>query len=242
MFRTILWTLFLVLRTLFTAYDLLIVYILGALGMREGQEERIAAVGRNWSRSTFRATGSTVNVIGADLVPSDGAVLFVSNHQSNFDIALMLGYIPRAKGFVAKIELHKIPLVRTWMYKMHSVFLDRKNLRQSVLTMRKGVEILKAGNSLVIFPEGTRSRGSRMGDFKRGSLSLAERANVPIVPVTIVDSYKILEGNQKFRITPSEVTVYVSEPIYPAALPKGQDLTALVQSTIAAKLPDNDGE
>ncbi len=237
MFRTVILAIYTVLRTIYTVYHLLIVYILGALGMQEEQEKRIAATARNWGRALVKASGAKIIVYGVENIPTGRAVLFVGNHQSNFDIPIYLGYIPQAKGFIAKIELAKVPIVNTWLDKMHGLFLDRKNLRQSVLTMRKAVDYLKSGYSLVIFPEGTRSRSMEMANFKKGSLSIAAKANVPIVPVTIVGSYKLLENNKRFRVTPAEVKVYISQPIIPDQVPADQDLTELVSNTIKAHLP-----
>jgi 1-acyl-sn-glycerol-3-phosphate acyltransferase len=222
MLRTIFWLTFFALRTLATLYHLLIANILGALNMKEEQEARVATTARKWARDLVKAAGAKVVVHGSENVPTDRPVLFVGNHQSDFDIPIYLGYIPQPKGFIAKIELTKIPIVSTWMKKMHCLFLDRKNLRQSVLVMRQAVEFLKSGYSLVIFPE--------------GSLSIAQKANVPIVPITIVGSYKLLEVNKGFTITPAEVEVHISEPIYPALIAADQDLTELVSNTIKAKL------
>jgi len=236
MLRTIMFFSYLVLHTIYTGYHLIIVYILGALGMKEEQEARISSTARNWARALIRVSGSKVEVVGAELVPAEGAVLFVSNHQSNFDIALMLGFVPRPKGFIAKIELKKIPIVSTWMTKMHSLFLDRQNMRKSVLTMRAAIELLKAGHCLVLFPEGTRSKGGSMAQFKRGGLNIAEKAKVPVVPVTIVDSFKIMEGNQGLKITPAQVKVFISEPIYPSTLPPGEDLSDNVYGIIHSHL------
>ncbi|HWJ03185.1 MAG TPA: lysophospholipid acyltransferase family protein [Verrucomicrobiae bacterium] len=237
MLRTVIWLIYFGLHTLFTLYHLLIVYILGAMDMKAEQEDRISSTARNWAKALIKVSGTQVEVFGAEHVPADKSVLFVGNHQSDFDIPLYLGFIPGPKGFIAKIELSKAPVVSTWMTKMHCLFMDRKNLRQSVTVMRQAVEYLKSGYSLVIFPEGTRSKSSAMLEFKRGSLSIAEKAGVPIIPVTVVDSYKILEANKGFRITPAYVEIHISEPIYPADLPPDTDLAAHVRSIIASKLP-----
>ena len=230
--RTLFFVIYTILHTVYTLYHLLIVYILGAMGMKDEQEARIASTARNWGKALVLVSGSKIEVEGADLVPRDRAVLFVSNHQSYFDIPLLLGFIPGAKGFIAKIELAKIPIVNIWMKKMHSLLLDRENLRKSLLTMRQAIEILKDGHSLVIFPEGTRSKGGPVAAFKRGSLSIAEKAKVPVVPVSISGTYKILEGNKGFKIRPAIVKVHISEPIYPWELPAGADLAAIVRERI----------
>ena len=236
MIRAIIWFGWFALRTLATTYSLLQIYIMEVLGKKDGIEVLVEKTARSWARSLVLFTGSKVEVVGAELVPPQGPVLFVSNHQGNFDIPLMLGFVPRSKGFIAKIELEKLPIISTWMRKMHSVFLDRKNLRKSLLTMREATEILKEGYSLVVFPEGTRGKGKPMAEFKRGSLGIAEKAKVPVVPVTIVGSYKIMEGNVGFNIKPAKVMIIIAKPIQPGELEAGQDLANVVRTIIQDNL------
>ena len=144
-----------------------------------------------------------------------------------------MGFIDKPKGFIAKIELSKLPLVHTWMKLIQCVFMDRKDLRQSLKAMDQGIQILKSGQSMVIFPEGTRSKGGPMGEFKKGSLRLAQKTNVPIVPIAISGSYKIME-ERVFRITPAEVDVRIGKPILLQELPQDMAKNAieLVESTI----------
>ncbi len=212
----------------------MVVFILEKAGKAAAVEARTAATVRSWARDAIWFTGSKVIVQGAENVPVSTAVLYVANHQSYMDIPVLLGFVPGAKGFIAKVELAKIPLVSRWMVRMHSLFLDRQNLRKSLLTMREAVEVLKSGYSLVIFPEGTRSKSDQMGEFKRGSLSIAEKANVPVLPVAIMGSYKILEGNKGFRVRPAHVRVVIDKPLYPSELAAGQDLASTVYKIIAS--------
>lgn len=158
----------------------------------------------------IRLTGSTVEVIGVENIPEKN-VLFISNHQSNFDIPLIIGYLPKLKGFIAKVELEKIPIISGWMKRLGCIFLDRNNKRKSVLAFKDGIEKLKNGETLVIFPEGTRSKGKEMGEFKKGSLQLALKSGVQIVPITINGSYKLLE--EKNRIRKGHIKLIVHPPI-----------------------------
>ena len=119
------------------------------------------------------------------------AVLFVSNHQGDFDIPIMLSVCGRDLAFVAKKELGKFPLVSNWMYLIGCIFLDRDNRRKQVGQIKQTVTNLQSGLSMVIFPEGTRSRGPVMLPFSKGSLNIADRAGVRIVPVTLKDSYTL---------------------------------------------------
>lgn len=203
-------------------------------GNIEKRDKLVASVASQWARDLLKLAGAKVKVIGAENVPEDRAVLFVSNHQGNFDIPLLLGHIDKPKAFVAKVEILKLPMIRTWMKQMNCVFMDRQDMRQSLRVMNEATEYLKQGYSMVIFPEGTRSKGEAMGEFKAGSLRIAIKANVPIVPVTIRGSYKLMEQNG-FVIKPAEVEIVISEPIETSGLIKEQinGLNEEVRSIIA---------
>lgn len=178
-------------------------------------------------------TGSKVTVEGLENIPKDQSVLFVSNHQSNFDIALLLGYLNKPIGFIAKIELTKLPIVPDWMEQMHCIFMDRSDRRQSLKAIKDGVEKLQNGHSLVIFPEGTRSKSSQVGEFKSGSLHLATKSGVPVIPVRIEGTYNILEANGN-RIKPANVTLKVFPPVYPEKIGKtdAKELTNYLKEII----------
>lgn len=166
-----------------------------------------------WAFDRIKASGAKIKVHNQNLIPKDRNVLFVSNHQGDFDIAIFMAMIKKDTGFVAKIEMKKAPLINKWMEYIHCVFMDRNDLKQSLQTILEGIKVLKSGYSLVIFPEGTRSKSDKIGEFKAGSFKLATKSKVPIVPVTIDGSYKIMEENN-YKITPAEVDIYVHEPVY----------------------------
>jgi 1-acyl-sn-glycerol-3-phosphate acyltransferase len=170
-------------------------------------------IARNWARSAIAANGSVINVKGIDNVPQKGGVLFISNHQSNFDIPIFIGFVPRDKGFIAKKELEKIPVFSMWMKYLGCVLIDRKDARKSLQMLDQAAERLKAGHSLVIFPEGTRSMDGTVGPFKAGSLRLAIKANVAIVPVTICGSKDIMPKGTSF-IKSAKVDVIIAPPLF----------------------------
>ncbi|HEX7057288.1 MAG TPA: lysophospholipid acyltransferase family protein [Bacilli bacterium] len=197
----------------------------------------VSKMAGKFGRSFVRVTGSRVSVSGAEQIPADEAVLFVCNHQSLYDILLLLGYIPKAKGFIAKKELAKMPLISTWMRYLPSVFMDRKNVRQSLTAINQGIAALKSGHSLVVFPEGTRSRDGKLLDFKPGSLKLAIKSGVPIVPITIKGSGEIF-GWSGWRLKRADAELIVSPPLY-ADEYQAMDIHALssrVRDLIAANL------
>lgn len=207
-------------------------------GKLKEKEQYVDKVTSNWAIKQVKISGAKIKVFGSENIPKDIPVVFMSNHQGNFDIALFMSFINKPKGYVAKIEMKKIPLLRTWMEFIHCVFMDRSSLRKSAEAIINGVKILKEGHSLVIFPEGTRSKGDKLGDFKAGSFKLATKAKAPIVPVTINGSYKIMEANNG-KIHPADVEIYIHPMIETINLSREEqeDLPKKVKSIIESKLP-----
>lgn len=235
--RTIVWFIYFWIYQLYLIPLLIYVKVLDSKNKIKERDAFVFKVVRNWARPLVRLTGSTIRVIGEENIPESGAVLFVSNHQGNFDIPITLGYINTPKAFIAKIEMKKMPLVSTWMKYMNCVFMDRNDMRQSIDAINEGADYLKSGYSLVIFPEGTRSKGDTMGDFKPGSFKLASKAGVPIIPVTIKGSYKIMEQNG-FLIKPALVEVIISPPVQTSGISKEEvkNLHNVVKDIICANL------
>lgn len=226
MVRTILWFIYFWLYLIAIEPTLIRINRLSNMGQITERDRLTAHIAKNWARSLVKFAGVTVTITGEEKIPS-GPVLFVSNHQGNFDIPLLLGYINKPKAFIAKIELLKLPMISTWMTHMQCVFMDRSDIRQSLKVINQAADHLKEGYSMVIFPEGTRSKSETLGEFKPGSLKLGLKAGVPIVPITISGSYKIMEQNG-FIIKPSHVEIIISDPIPTKGLTKEQ----------AAELPE----
>ncbi len=162
-----------------------------------------------WAVHIIRAAGGKIVVTGEEHIPNCPAV-YISNHQSDFDIPIMLGYVGQPRPLMAKVELRKVPGVHLWMRLLRCIFLDRKDVKASVRALMDGTKMVKEGNSLTIFPEGTRSKGGPSHEFKGGAFKIAARSGAPIVPVTIDGSYHLFE--ERMRIHPG--TVYVT--IHPA--------------------------
>jgi 1-acyl-sn-glycerol-3-phosphate acyltransferase len=173
----------------------------------------------NWARKVVLNTGSKITIIGQEKIPEHISLVFVGNHQSFFDVPILLGWLNKPLSFIAKKELLKMPLLRSWMQEIKCIFLDRQNPREGLKAITDGVSLLKKGNCVAIFPEGTRSKDGQLGEFKAGALRLATKSNAPIIPITIIDTYKIFEGN-KFGITATPIKIIVDEPIYTEGLSK----------------------
>jgi 1-acyl-sn-glycerol-3-phosphate acyltransferase len=200
-------------------------------------DEYIHRAATKWAMQHVKMSGAKVKVFGEENIPSDIPVLFVSNHQGNFDIALFMSHINKPKGYIAKIEMKKIPVLRTWMKYMHCVFMERGNLRKAAEAISEGIKIIKSGYSMVLFPEGTRSKGNHMNEFKAGAFKLATKTGVPIVPVTISGSYKLMELNNS-KIKPAEVEIYIHPIVSTENLTREEEseLSDKVKAIIQSKL------
>lgn len=165
-------------------------------------------------------TGADIHIIGHENVPRDEAVLYVANHRSFFDILLTYCRTPGLTGYVAKDGMAKIPLLSTWMRRLYCLFLNRTDIKEGLKTILTGIEQIKSGISMCIFPEGTRNKtGEGMLPFKEGSLKMAEKTGCAIIPIAITNSAAIFE-NQFPRIKPCKVIVEYGTPIYPKELTK----------------------
>lgn len=160
----------------------------------EREREQILEAVQFWTKRVFDYFETDINIINPENIPAEGPVVYISNHQSYADIPLFFNSISTHQiSFIAKDALEKAPLFGDWTKITRGLFMKRGDARASLQTINEGAELLKQGFSLVIFPEGTRSHSSQMGDFKPGSLKLATKARVPIVPVTINGSYRMYE-------------------------------------------------
>lgn len=211
--RTIYWILFATGSLLLAGVYLPYLWYLERWGRNQRRDEIIWKFAHWWGRVVLGATGSKVTVRGAENIPS-GSVVVMGNHQSYFDIMLVLGYIDKPLAFIAKKELARAPIVAPWVRQMGGIFLDRKDVRQAARVFQQAVEKVKGGYSMVIFPEGTRSRSAEMGDYKKGSMKLPLRAEAPIVPVSIDGTYKVFEGNG-YRIGSTDIILTIAPPIMP---------------------------
>lgn len=212
---------------------------LQASGEIAERDKQIAPMVQEWARYVVGLSGkqTTVSVSGQENLPMDRAAVFVANHQSYMDIPVLLGYVKKPMAFIAKVEILKVPFLSGWMKLMECVFLNRGNPRQSVKDMESAVEKIKKGYSLLIFPEGHRSKGDAPGAFKAGSFKLAFKSAAPIVPVTIDGTWKLFEGENK--LNPADVRVTIHPPVETEGLSKEEQhqVVEQVEKTIVAALP-----
>ena len=164
----------------------------------------------------LKISGVKVTVKGQENIPTDQAVLYVGNHRSYFDILVGYTTTQGLVGFIAKKEMRKFPILNRWMDNVNCLFLDRQDIKAGLKTILEGIELVKSGVSMWIFPEGTRAKGKDELDmllFKEGSLKIAEKSGCPVIPVAMVRTADVFE-KQIPCIKPTEVTVYYGKPIY----------------------------
>ncbi len=166
---------------------------------------------RYWGRRVVLTTGSKVDIEGEGNLPAGNNLCFISNHQGMFDIPLVLGFIPKPTGFIAKQELFKIPVLSWWMREIPCVFIDRASARKAMESFVKSAEVIKDGHPMVIFPEGTRSQKDEMAPFHLGSFKLPAMAGATIVPLAIKNSWRIYEIDK--NIHPENLKLRILEPI-----------------------------
>lgn len=162
-------------------------------------------------------SGAKVTYKGLEKIPKDCAVLYVANHASFFDVILLSPKFPSLTGYVAKKSFSKIPLLAQAMKMTHTLFLDREDIKQGLKTILAAIEQVKAGISMIIFPEGTRSKDGNMAEFKEGSMKISIKSGCPIVPVAISNTAEIWE-NHFPKLTPVGVIIEFLDPIDPKSV------------------------
>jgi 1-acyl-sn-glycerol-3-phosphate acyltransferase len=147
----------------------------------------------------------------AELNP-DQPYVFVSNHQSYFDIPATLRTLKRTVQFVAKREFLFFPLFGFYLWRVGSVIVDRSNRAKAHKTMAKAVGRVRKDTSVLVYAEGTRSPDGEVAAFKRGAFVLALQAQVPVVPVTVYGSYQV-QSKHTFKVRSGPIYVHVDRPI-----------------------------
>lgn len=239
MIRFICIAVFLILYLILSIPVLLVEWIIGKFNRRAKDISSLRIV--QWGfKVILKMTGVTTTVIGEENVP-DEPVLFIGNHRSYFDILLTYSRCRRLTGYVAKKEMEKIPLLSTWMKNLYCLFLDRDNMREGLKTILQAIDYVKNGISICIFPEGTRNRtDAPLLEFHAGSLKIAEKAQCPIVPMTIANAEQIFEAHSPC-IRKTKVIIEYGEPIETKNLDRTQQkaLTSQVVARISETYEKN---
>jgi 1-acyl-sn-glycerol-3-phosphate acyltransferase len=202
-----------------------------------GSPDLMYALAMKAVRVGNRAFGIRVHVEGLENIPP-GACVFVSNHVSNVDALAFIPSIPERVAILIKKELMRIPILATGMRAAGFVPVDRSDRDAAAASVELAVRQLRGGVSFAIFAEGTRSSDGRLQPFKRGGFTIAIDAKVPVVPVSIAGTQRLLpKGDWKLR--PGDVFVRYGPPVNTSAytLDRRAELVSRIQSLVAAGLP-----
>lgn len=180
--------------------------------------------------------GIRVRTHGVERLDPQGTYLFMSNHASNIDPPALIPLLPRRTSVLVKKELFRIPILGQAMRIGSLVPVDRTNRERAIASLDAATEVMKHGINMTIFVEGTRSRTGKLLAFKKGPFYLATRTQVPVVPVTIANTFELQPPGQ-FAATPGTVDIYFHTPIPPEEFGDNDELMAKVRAAIASALP-----
>ena len=184
-----------------------------------------------------RAVGVRVRVAGAERIPP-GTCLFVANHTSSADAPAVVGAIPRRIAILLKKSLFNYPIVGQAFHLAHFIPVERSKRDSAIESVEKAIEAMRAGQSFLIYPEGTRSPDGRLQDFKKGAVVMAIKAGVPIVPIVCSGAHRVME-KRSLVIHPGEILVEFLEPIDTSkyTFEERERLNEIVHDAMAAALP-----
>ena len=234
-FLTLLWKIFYIFFMLLAFLAFITYYILHFILPHKVNRKFVYIVVTIWAKVTLLSTGSRVEISGLENIPAERNLCLVGNHQSFFDIPAIMGWSGFPLGFIAKQELKKVPAIYHWMRELPCVFINRQNAREAMKSFQESAAVMKAGNPIVIFPEGTRAKSDIIAEFKPGSLKLPQMAGAVILPFAIKNTWRIFEIDNK--IHPIRVKLAFMPPIYPTD-PVYKEKTGLpqyLQDLITAK-------
>lgn len=193
--------------------------------------------GTLWAWLLCKANFTSVRLIGKGHADPAQSYIIMSNHQSHFDVLAFYGHWWRQFRWVMKEELRKVPGLGAGCEAVGHIFVDRSDRAKAVESLKRAQERLEPGTSIMIFPEGVRSLDGRLGPFKKGGFMMALDMELPILPVSISGSRKILPG-KTMRLMPGTIHITVHEPIDPMeyGMDRRDELMADVRAAIASGL------
>jgi len=207
--------------------------VAGLLGVRNRRGGVYDWAGTDWARDVLRAAGTPVIAEGLEHIPRDRPLIYASNHSSMFDIWALFATLPGSVRFVAKRELFKIPLLGRAMLSAGHIPIDRAARKSAFEAYDEAARTIQRGtSSIVVFPEGTRSRTGDLLPFKNAPFGLAIAAQVPIVPVYVHHTFEILPKGA-WRLRPRPIRLLAGPPIMTSGL-RSEDRERLRDEVCAA--------
>jgi 1-acyl-sn-glycerol-3-phosphate acyltransferase len=197
------------LAVIITAFLSLCALLFPMISPGESKAHKIANL---WAKILLKLTSIRVNVIGRENALLNKPQIFMANHQSDFDILIVLAHIPGQFRWIVKKELFKIPVFGKAMKSAGYIEIDRQNHEKAMKSIEEAAQKIREGKSVMTFPEGTRSKDGTIQPFKQGMFHLAIQAGVPIVPISIIGAHKILP-KRSLKIKPGKITMVIGKPV-----------------------------
>lgn len=183
-----------------------------------------------WAPGLLGGAGARVQVEGLERVDWSRPYVLVANHQSVIDICALFRAVPVPLHFLLKQEMQRVPFVNWYARAMGMVFIPREDRRAASASLRRSADAVRAGATLCIFPEGTRSRDGRIGAFKPGAFEVAIQAGAQVLPVSLEGTGRVLPPEGFFRVRPGPIRVRFGAP-----LALEEDGQALTRQALAAR-------
>ena len=218
----------------FTAFGGIVGLTLSVISLRP-----MDFIGICWGRLLCWLNSTWVSRRGLENLAPGQSYVIMCNHQSHFDILVMYGFWPRPFKWVMKEELRKVPFIGSFCARARHVFVDRRDREKSIANLNAAKAWITDGTSILFFPEGTRSRDGRMQSYKKGGFIMALDMGLPILPVSISGTYKLMPRNHLW-VFPGKAVVTVHKPIDVSnhTPETRQQLMAEVRTSIRSGLPE----
>ncbi|MCX6147609.1 MAG: lysophospholipid acyltransferase family protein [Candidatus Kapabacteria bacterium] len=200
--------------------------------------QTFARFARSWSKFLVLIIGIKITIEGLENLDPKSNYVFISNHTSMTDIPILLSTLKYDARIIYKKELEKFPIFGFGLKKSSFIGIVREEPRKAIESINNAVKAIKAGASVIVFPEGTRSQDGSLGEFKKGAFMLAFRSGKDIVPVTIHNAYNILpKGSSKFKSGPAKIQIGKPIKVPPKASKKEEEeLIAECQRVVSENL------
>ena len=222
--------LFIIIGVAITAFMSACAVIFAYIAPDENVIHKVASL---WAKMLLVLTNIKVEIIGGENILK-GSQIFMANHQSDFDIFIVLAYLPGQFRWIVKKELFNVPVFGKAMRSAGYIEIDRQNREKALMSLEKAARKIREGKSVMSFPEGTRSRDGKIKPFKQGMFYLAIKSGVPIVPISIIGAGEIMP-KRSLLIKPGKITMVIDKPIDvdTYTIETRQDLIDRVQNIIA---------
>ena len=192
-----------------TAFMSICAFLFPLISPGENKAHKVANL---WARMLLWLTSTRVNVIGRENVLLGKPQIFMANHQSDFDVLIVMAHVPGQFCWIAKKELFKIPIFGKAMRSAGYIEIDRQNHEKAMKSLDEAAQKIREGKSVVTFPEGTRSKDRTIKPFKQGLFHLAIKAGVPIVPISIIGAHEIMP-KRTLKVRPGKITMIIDRPV-----------------------------